>query len=171
MKKNYKSGIAITTLILIIATVAVGGLYLFSKKQTSQVKENQKTVSNQNYVKNNNIIPNPNSTSSKNITLGKEFIAHKGEKFVVDGSYGDIFEITDFYNVGPCPTGANCFLMSGQAVFYQIKTADSPYGNKGRLYNSQLEEDLKIMPYSVFVNGSDYETYARIVLQIQGKNQ
>lgn len=112
-----------------------------------------------------------NPSQSRKITLGQEFTAHKGEAFVIADSYGDMFTVTSFYNIRPCPPNAACSLPSGQQVFYQIKTVDVSGQQKGRVYNSEREEDQKIMPYLVTIKNSDYETYARVTLETIGRNQ
>ncbi len=123
-------------------------------------------LKNQGKASKTNPIPSP---TSKTITLGQEFTAHKGDVFTVEGSYGDTFEITDFY-YHPCPAGSQC-IWSGLDVFYKITTATVKGQQIGKVYiKDQPTQHLTDSPYTVFVKDSDYKTYAKIILETQGKN-
>ena len=112
------------------------------------------------------------STKIKTISVGKEFIIKPNEKVIIADSYGATFMLTGFYN-HPCP--GEC-VWSGLDIFYTIqlpmvKNANGTIEQQAQSYiKDQPIQTPKDLPFQVIVQDSDYETYAKIILQIQGKN-
>lgn len=160
------------TIVIVIALVIIASYIAFVRKALNEHTPTiAKTIDDQVSVTDSS---DTNTTSDSNgagrnlglITLGKSFTAVKGQTYTIAGAYRDTFQITEFYNVGPCPTGAQCLLPSGQAVYYSITTTPlSDPSHRSRTYDNRKETDAFAMPFRVTVLSSDYSTYATVVIQ------
>lgn len=147
------------TILLIILIILVGvAIWRFSTRQVVYVPE----IPKEDPTPSPEPDPNPSPLPQlRTVTLGQEFTIQQGEQVIIAGTDGAKFKLTGFYN-HPCPPNANC-IWSGLDVFYEIKVSDMIYTK------NQPLQHLDNAPFMVIVRDSDYTTYAKVVLEIQGQ--
>lgn len=111
---------------------------------------------------NENPVIDPETDQVREVILGQEFTLQENGQVTIKDWPDATFKLTGFY-YHPCPQNANCS-WSGLDVFYEMR-------NGGRIYKKDKPlERFEDAPWVVIVKDSDYETYAKIVLQQQGKH-
>lgn len=100
------------------------------------------------------------NNSEKLMSLGEEFILKQGEVAEVTGK-NITLKIESFTN-SPCPKGTTC-IWSGVQVVYKLTVDGKDYQYSSSIgpspYSSYYEA-----PYDVFIKDSDYETYAKFLV-------
>jgi hypothetical protein len=163
MQNKSKTFVIVIVIILLVVASYVAFVRKALKDINSVATEDKISTTDDDAIAAKKRLEFDKTAPAKIVALGTTFTAKKDQKFTIKGDNKDTFVITSFYNVGSCPPGSYCFAPGGQSVFYSITATDS--AGTRRTYDSQRQEDLAAMPYAVTIISSDYETYAKVMIQ------